>query len=72
MTAGHACQVCKSAGNPNKMLLCDYCLEGYHMGCLEPVLKKIPDGVWLCPRCREAEAQRILEQVHLGALNYWS
>ncbi|GAQ92325.1 hypothetical protein KFL_009800040 [Klebsormidium nitens] len=57
--ASHACQVCKSAGNPSMMLLCDYSLEGYHMGCLEPAVKKVPDGMWMCPRCREAEAQRV-------------
>ena len=57
--ASHPCQICKSAGNPGKMLLCDYCIEGYHMGCLEPAVTAVPAGVWLCPRCREAEELRV-------------
>ena len=49
--AGHSCQICKSPGRQATMLLCDYCLEGYHMNCLEPALKEVPRGVWLCPSC---------------------
>ena len=59
VTAGHACQVCKSAGNAAKMLLCDNCVEGYHLRCLEPALPAVPAGVWLCPRCQEREEQRV-------------
>ncbi|GAQ93458.1 hypothetical protein KFL_015450020, partial [Klebsormidium nitens] len=51
VTAGHACQICKSPGRQATMLLCDYCLEGYHMSCLEPAVKEVPKGVWLCPSC---------------------
>ena len=35
-----------------KMLLCDYCGEGYHMDCLDSSnLVRIPKGDWFCPRC---------------------
>jgi hypothetical protein len=30
--ASHPCPMCRSTGNLGKMLLCDYCLEGWHMG----------------------------------------
>ena len=52
--AGHSCQICKSPGRQATMLLCDYCLEGYHMGCLDPVVKAVPKGVWLCPGCAQS------------------
>jgi hypothetical protein len=49
-----ACQVCKKtsikAGGLG-MLLCDRCNEGWHMVCLNPVVRKIPKGDWFCPRC---------------------
>ena len=57
VTAGHACQICKSPGRQAAMLLCDYCLEGYHMGCLEPAVKEVPKGVWLCPSCTKSLQQ---------------
>jgi hypothetical protein len=56
--ADHPCQVCRSPGDPERMLLCDYCLDGWHMGCLEPVLTSVPAGIWLCPHCVEAERAR--------------
>ena len=55
--AGHACQICKSPGRQATMLLCDYCLEGYHMNCLEPAVKEVPPGVWLCPSCTKSLQQ---------------
>jgi hypothetical protein len=56
--ADHPFQVCRGAGDPERMLLCDYCLKGWHMGCLEPALKSVPAGVWLCSHCVEAERVR--------------
>jgi hypothetical protein len=32
------------------MLLYDKCNEGWHMNCLNPVVKKVPKGDWFCPR----------------------
>jgi hypothetical protein len=42
VAADHPCQVCTSPGDPERMLLCDYCLEGWYMGCLEPALTSMP------------------------------
>jgi origin recognition complex subunit 1 len=33
------------------MLECSGCLRGFHMRCLKPPLKAVPDGDWLCRRC---------------------
>lgn len=33
------------------MLLCDGCDNGYHMACLKPQLKALPDYDWYCDKC---------------------
>ena len=46
---------CEVGGSPSLadfMLLCDTCNKGFHIGCLQPKLPAVPDGDWLCPRCR--------------------
>lgn len=35
------------------MLMCDTCSRVYHLDCLEPPLKTIPKGMWICPRCQD-------------------
>ncbi|XP_033108738.1 chromodomain-helicase-DNA-binding protein 5-like isoform X2 [Anneissia japonica] len=42
------CRVCHDGG---ELLCCDQCPLSYHIFCLNPPLKQIPDGEWLCPRC---------------------
>lgn len=42
------CRVCFDGG---ELLLCDGCPSAFHVECLNPPLKDIPDGEWLCPRC---------------------
>ncbi|KAK3280194.1 hypothetical protein CYMTET_11959 [Cymbomonas tetramitiformis] len=49
----HACHVCKRSDNDSKMLLCDRCNKGYHLWCLQPTLKKAPDGEWHGPCCED-------------------
>ena len=49
-----ACQVCKSKHSQSTVLLCDGCDGEYHMGCLEPVLERVPRGGWWCDRCVES------------------
>ncbi|CAB4031235.1 chromodomain-helicase-DNA-binding 4-like isoform X3, partial [Paramuricea clavata] len=55
------CRVCKDGGN---LLCCDSCPSSYHIHCLKPPLKQIPDGDWRCPRCKitplEGRAAKIL------------
>ncbi len=33
------------------MLICDGCQSGWHKGCLDPPLKRVPKGNWFCPEC---------------------
>jgi histone demethylase JARID1 len=46
-------QVCESCSeNKNVPILrCETCETGYHLDCLDPPLKQIPDFDWHCPRC---------------------
>ncbi|XP_026171023.1 chromodomain-helicase-DNA-binding protein 3 isoform X2 [Mastacembelus armatus] len=55
------CRVCKDGG---ELLCCDTCTSSYHIHCLNPPLPEIPNGEWLCPRCRcppiKGRVQKIL------------
>ena len=42
------CEICKSPERAEVMVLCDECVEGYHIDCLRPKLARIPEGRWLC------------------------
>ena len=42
------CKFCKERG---ECLLCDFCNYVFHPDCLNPPLKKIPEGMWKCPYC---------------------
>jgi origin recognition complex subunit 1 len=37
------------------MLECSCCLRGFHLRCLQPPLKKVPEGDWMCPACDAGE-----------------
>jgi hypothetical protein len=45
------CFVCKIGGD---LLVCDSCPHAFHLRCLTPPLKKVPDGDWYCPDCINA------------------
>ncbi|XP_066539732.1 chromodomain-helicase-DNA-binding protein 4 isoform X2 [Hoplias malabaricus] len=55
------CRVCKDGG---ELLCCDTCPSSYHMHCLNPPLPDIPNGEWICPRCRcpplKGKVQKVL------------
>ncbi|XP_022725940.1 protein CHROMATIN REMODELING 4-like isoform X2 [Durio zibethinus] len=44
----YECVICDLGGN---LLCCDSCPRTYHLQCLDPPLKSIPMGKWLCPNC---------------------
>ncbi|KRT83940.1 PHD finger motif containing protein, partial [Oryctes borbonicus] len=50
------CKVCFGKNNWDKILLCDECDDGYHIGCLSPPLTEIPkEDEWFCPQCKTDE-----------------
>ena len=56
-SAGAVCKPgCTGCGidcDPDKTLLCDSCEAEWHIYCLKPKLKALPEGDWFCPSCRE-------------------
>ncbi|PSS14538.1 Origin of replication complex subunit 1B like, partial [Actinidia chinensis var. chinensis] len=44
------CKVCYKAGKA-VMIECDDCLGGFHLKCLKPPLKEVPEGDWICGFC---------------------
>jgi hypothetical protein len=42
------CHVCSDGGD---VVLCDSCPLVFHMKCLTPPIKSLPDGDWKCPVC---------------------
>ena len=45
------CGRCDKSDNPEWVLLCDMCDDGYHTSCCLPPLMVVPDGDWFCPAC---------------------
>ncbi|CAG9782394.1 unnamed protein product [Diatraea saccharalis] len=46
------CYLCLGKEFPEKIVLCDECNNGYHMNCLTPPLKELPEEDWYCPSCK--------------------
>jgi SNF2 family DNA or RNA helicase len=46
-----ACRVCLQEENDPDLMLCDHCDAAYHIYCLRPKFKQVPDGPWVCARC---------------------
>lgn len=44
----YECVICDLGGN---LLCCDTCPRTYHLHCLDPPLKRIPNGKWQCTEC---------------------
>lgn len=48
----HSCGICGSSDQrKSKLLECGKCLGGFHLRCLNPPLKEVPEGEWVCPHC---------------------
>ncbi|WJX40830.1 SET domain [Trifolium repens] len=45
------CEQCGSGDNPEELLLCDRCDNGFHIKCVRPIVVRIPIGPWICPKC---------------------
>lgn len=43
-----SCAICDDGGN---LLICDGCEGEFHMTCLKPMLKVVPEGHWECDDC---------------------
>lgn len=57
------CHKCGGKENPGDQLLCDECDMAFHIYCLIPPLKAIPDDdEWYCPQCKNDTS----EVIHAG------
>ncbi|CAF4744509.1 unnamed protein product [Pieris macdunnoughi] len=46
------CYICYGKESPDEIILCDECNYGFHMKCLDPPLKELPEEDWYCPSCK--------------------
>jgi len=49
--------ICDVCGVGGKLIACDECDAHYHLTCVEPPLKEVPEGSWICGRCSTAKAE---------------
>lgn len=54
------CRICFKAGTAI-MIECDDCLGGFHLKCLRPPLKEVPEGEWVCEFCEAKKMGKELE-----------
>jgi hypothetical protein len=43
--------ICDTCGIGGKLIACDSCEAHFHLTCLEPPLKEVPEGSWICDSC---------------------
>ncbi|KAL0410275.1 UNVERIFIED_CONTAM: hypothetical protein Slati_3617200 [Sesamum latifolium] len=55
------CKTCEHLDSTSNMLICDNCLDAFHMSCCNPCIKRIPVGEWLCTSCSK-KRHKILKE----------
>lgn len=45
------CYFCSGTADQNKLVVCDRCDHAFHIYCLTPALKFVPQGEWFCKEC---------------------
>ena len=48
------CSVCEEEGQESKLMFCDCCDRAFHTYCLNPPMRRVPEGSWMCDECDEA------------------
>jgi hypothetical protein len=61
------CAICDDGGD---LIVCDKCHRPYHMECLDPPVKRIPQGEWHCPRCKAPTPQVDGDRPRRGGTGY--
>jgi len=52
------CRICRKANRLHEMLECDMCKGGYHMDCISPSLKELPEAEWYCSSCAQTKTEQ--------------
>lgn len=60
------CGRCGGSHDPDWILLCDMCDDGYHTMCCIPPLMVVPDGDWFCPPCEHKMLLEKLRNLHMA------
>ncbi|XP_055827820.1 origin of replication complex subunit 1A-like [Solanum dulcamara] len=55
------CRICYRPAGRVIMIECDECLGGFHLKCLKPPLKEVPEGDWICVYCDAKKLGKIVE-----------
>ncbi|XP_075481211.1 origin of replication complex subunit 1-like [Primulina tabacum] len=55
------CRVCFKPVGKRIMIECDECLNGYHLKCLKPPTKEVPEGSWICNYCEARKSGKKVE-----------
>ncbi|KAI4322004.1 hypothetical protein L6164_021730 [Bauhinia variegata] len=51
------CDICGDAGREDLLAICSRCSDGAeHTYCMREMLRKVPEGNWLCEECKYVEA----------------
>lgn len=53
------CEQCGSGEQPEELLLCDKCDNGFHMKCVRPIVVRVPIGPWICPKCSDVKVKKL-------------
>lgn len=51
-------EVCDRCGFGGELLCCDKCPSLYHLECVDPPLRRVPRGEWLCSSCKQKKERR--------------
>ncbi|KAL6516295.1 Origin recognition complex, subunit 1 [Orobanche gracilis] len=57
----YECRVCFKPAGRRIMIECGYCLNGFHLKCVKPPLKKVPEEDWICNYCEAKKSGKIVE-----------
>lgn len=66
-SSAHCCVICGIGNKWSDMIGCEGCARWYHLFCLVPQLKEVPDGDWFCSDCHEIGRRMLSERVVVEA-----
>ncbi|CAA0805789.1 Origin of replication complex subunit 1A [Striga hermonthica] len=55
------CRVCFKPPGRQVMIECDDCLFGFHLKCVDPPLRNVPEGDWVCNYCKAKKSGKMVD-----------
>lgn len=53
------CEGCGKGDDESNMIICEKCLNAFHIYCLEEKLSEIPEEDWYCKKCKSKKLETI-------------